>query len=142
MEWIVQRPGRQEMVGHVLRRPACIVAVLAVTDLAVVVDHLPERDDLGTQARRLEIVIVTTCHADQSLEKVAARQSPLPAAFAAEDSERLACRLAQLDLGGDVLVAANRVLGVETLLGTDSIRRVDEIAPRSEPCPNGGQVLR
>ena len=139
---IVQRPCSQEMVGHVLRRPAGVVAVLAVTDLAIVVDHFPERDYPSAQALRLEIVIVTTRHAGQSLEEVAARQSPLPAALAAEDSERLACRLAQLDLAGDVLVAADRVLGVETLLGTDRVRRVDEVAVWSEPCLDGGQVLR
>ena len=96
-------------------------------------DHLPERDDPGTQALRFEVVKIMAADADQALEEIAVGQRPLPAALAAEEPEGRPGRLAQRDLRGDVVVASERMLGVEAFLRTDGIGGVDEVAQGPEP---------
>ena len=127
---------------HVLGRLVGRVSVLAVAGLAVVVDHLPERDHLGPEALGLEVVEGLARHAHQPLEEVAVRQGPLAPALAAEEAEELPGFVAQTDLPGDVVVAADRVLGVEALPRPDGVGRVDEVGPRTEEPLDLGEVLR
>ncbi len=106
------------------------------------IHHLPEGNHRRAEFRRVEVVEVLPRHARKPLEEVAVRQGPFPAALAAEDSEQLPGFVAQADLPGDVVVAADRMIRIGALARTDGIRRVDEVAPRSEQPLDLRQVLR
>ena len=86
----MQRPGGEQVVGDVIGRTARVVTVLAVADLAVVIDHFPEGNHDGAQGFGLQVVIGPPGDADQPLEEVAVGQGPLATALAAEEAERLA----------------------------------------------------
>ena len=51
----MERPGRQDVMSDVLPGLIRRVVVLAVADLAVVVHHLPERDDVAPRLSGLRL---------------------------------------------------------------------------------------
>ena len=81
-------------------------------------------------------------HSDQPLEEIAVRQGPFAAALTPEEAEGLPRQFAQLDLRGDVLLPADRVLGVEALLRAGRVGGVDEVTGWLESLADRRQVLR
>jgi hypothetical protein len=108
---VMQRSGAEDVMRYVLRRLVGRVFVLAVARLAIVIDHLPERDHVGSEALRLEVVKGLSHHAHQPFEEVAMRQGPLPPALAAEQAKQLAGFVAQTNLPGDVVARPIGCLG-------------------------------
>jgi len=138
---VVQRPGAQDVVCDVLPRLLSAVAVLAVADLAVVIDHLEERNHGRAQLLGLEVVVVPPAYADQSFEEVAVGQRPLAPALAAEEAEHISRVVAQADFPRDIVVASDRMVRVEAFPRPDGVRRVDEVAPGRKKLANRRQVL-
>src|ERR1039458_9882599 len=124
-----------DVFGGLIRR----VAIFAVADLAIVIDHLPERDWNRAVFFEVEPMEILSSYSDQPLEVVAVRQCPFTAALAAENSERVPCVVAEFLFPCDVLVSADGMVGGIAFPRADGVSRVDEVAPGPEQLVNRRQ---
>jgi hypothetical protein len=139
---VVQRTGTQNVMSDIFGCFVCRIAVLAVTYLTIMIDHLEKGYDRGSKVLWFEVMKILASNSHKALKKVAVGKCPLASALAAEYSKLFTGVVAETNLPGDIIISVDGMVRVVALTRPNSVRRIDEITPGREQFINGREVLR